>query len=176
MLELLSKVLYLFEGVLGVSIVLFALLCFFFSSRRLHTRGALVTGVQTCALPISSTASMGSLPSGCSSTPKTSDSRSGAEAPTMRCSASSMRPSPRVMRARFLWRLRREDRKPKTPAAMSTGDSQLRPNDSSWTPTEVPTPAPRMTASAAAPVSRPRAAEEDGGASCVGGVGKDGWI
>src|SRR3546814_7022612 len=28
---------------------------FFFSSRRRHTRCALVTGVQTCALPISST-------------------------------------------------------------------------------------------------------------------------
>src|SRR3546814_19415609 len=28
--------------------------CFFFSSRRLHTICALVTGVQTCALPISS--------------------------------------------------------------------------------------------------------------------------
>src|SRR3546814_967916 len=27
--------------------------CCFFSSRRRHTRGALVTGVQTCALPIS---------------------------------------------------------------------------------------------------------------------------
>src|SRR3546814_19304340 len=27
--------------------------CFFFSSRRLHTRCALVTGVQTCALPLS---------------------------------------------------------------------------------------------------------------------------
>src|SRR3546814_9061187 len=26
--------------------------CFFFSSRRRHTRSALVTGVQTCALPI----------------------------------------------------------------------------------------------------------------------------
>src|SRR3546814_12708994 len=26
--------------------------CFFFASRRRHTRGALVTGVQTCALPI----------------------------------------------------------------------------------------------------------------------------
>src|SRR3546814_8518688 len=26
--------------------------CFFFSSRRWHTRCALVTGVQTCALPI----------------------------------------------------------------------------------------------------------------------------
>src|SRR3546814_312515 len=32
--------------------------CFFFSSRRRHTRCALVTGVQTCALPIS----MGSVP------------------------------------------------------------------------------------------------------------------
>src|SRR3546814_9695705 len=28
------------------------LLCFFFSSRRRHTRCALLTGVQTCALPI----------------------------------------------------------------------------------------------------------------------------
>src|SRR3546814_9746702 len=29
-----------------------AIMCFFFSSRRRHTRCALVTGVQTCALPI----------------------------------------------------------------------------------------------------------------------------
>src|SRR3546814_5181356 len=29
------------------------MLCCFFSSRRRHTRCALVTGVQTCALPIS---------------------------------------------------------------------------------------------------------------------------
>src|SRR3546814_3723358 len=28
------------------------MVCFFFSSRRRHTRCALVTGVQTCALPI----------------------------------------------------------------------------------------------------------------------------
>src|SRR3546814_16696876 len=34
-------------GILGVFV------CFFFSSRRRHTRCALVTGVQTCALPIS---------------------------------------------------------------------------------------------------------------------------
>src|SRR3546814_1216445 len=31
---------------------IFDLFCFFFSSRRRHTRCALVTGVQTCALPI----------------------------------------------------------------------------------------------------------------------------
>src|SRR3546814_17273392 len=31
----------------------YCLCCFFFSSRRRHTRCALVTGVQTCALPIS---------------------------------------------------------------------------------------------------------------------------
>src|SRR3546814_7328805 len=44
----------------GVCLALFCvLLCicvycfFFFSSRRRHTRCALVTGVQTCALPIS---------------------------------------------------------------------------------------------------------------------------
>src|SRR3546814_8198775 len=30
----------------------FIFVCFFFSSRRRHTRCALVTGVQTCALPI----------------------------------------------------------------------------------------------------------------------------
>src|SRR3546814_2415787 len=32
--------------------LLICLFCFFFSSRRRHTRCALVTGVQTCALPI----------------------------------------------------------------------------------------------------------------------------
>src|SRR3546814_8841424 len=34
----------------------FVFVCFFFSSRRRHTRCALVTGVQTCALPILATA------------------------------------------------------------------------------------------------------------------------
>src|SRR3546814_4536390 len=34
---------------------------FFFSSRRRHTRCALVTGVQTCALPISAVSSGGSI-------------------------------------------------------------------------------------------------------------------
>src|SRR3546814_7939260 len=33
--------------------------CFFFSSRRRHTRCALVTGVQTCALPILDVAAAG---------------------------------------------------------------------------------------------------------------------
>src|SRR3546814_3630323 len=33
--------------------VIFVFFSFFFSSRRRHTRCALVTGVQTCALPIS---------------------------------------------------------------------------------------------------------------------------
>src|SRR3546814_8785497 len=32
---------------------MFSMVMFFFSSRRRHTRCALVTGVQTCALPIS---------------------------------------------------------------------------------------------------------------------------
>src|SRR3546814_5362921 len=36
-----------------VSASIVCLLMFFFSSRRRHTRCALVTGVQTCALPIS---------------------------------------------------------------------------------------------------------------------------
>src|SRR3546814_1970822 len=34
-------------------LIVYLLLFFFFSSRRRHTRCALVTGVQTCALPIS---------------------------------------------------------------------------------------------------------------------------
>src|SRR3546814_8385790 len=36
-----------------ITLFLFCLFFFFFSSRRRHTRCALVTGVQTCALPIS---------------------------------------------------------------------------------------------------------------------------
>src|SRR3546814_20102634 len=36
-----------------ISICFFCFVFFFFSSRRRHTRCALVTGVQTCALPIS---------------------------------------------------------------------------------------------------------------------------
>src|SRR3546814_9125579 len=36
-----------------VILYLWVLFFFFFSSRRRHTRCALVTGVQTCALPIS---------------------------------------------------------------------------------------------------------------------------
>src|SRR3546814_4222319 len=37
----------------GFVIILCCVIYFFFSSRRRHTRCALVTGVQTCALPIS---------------------------------------------------------------------------------------------------------------------------
>src|SRR3546814_8524790 len=42
-----------------VSILCFLIFCFFFSSRRRHTRCALVTGVQTCALPISALSGVG---------------------------------------------------------------------------------------------------------------------
>src|SRR3546814_7600146 len=38
--------------------------CFFFSSRRRHTRCALVTGVQTCALPIFDSTCIGVIPDG----------------------------------------------------------------------------------------------------------------
>src|SRR3546814_5857886 len=41
---------FVFDSV--VFIVILLCLVFFFSSRRRHTRCALVTGVQTCALPI----------------------------------------------------------------------------------------------------------------------------
>src|SRR3546814_4962044 len=43
---------------MGIRYYVIALFCMlFFSSRRRHTRCALVTGVQTCALPISGEAS-----------------------------------------------------------------------------------------------------------------------
>src|SRR3546814_6827629 len=43
---------YLFSLYFIPSPFFVSVLCFFFSSRRRHTRCALVTGVQTCALPI----------------------------------------------------------------------------------------------------------------------------
>src|SRR3546814_9628879 len=42
-----------------IFLISFYMFFFFFSSRRRHTRCALVTGVQTCALPISSTPTLG---------------------------------------------------------------------------------------------------------------------
>src|SRR3546814_4315350 len=45
-----STALLLFYVCLDVTVV--CMFIFFCSSRRRHTRGALVTGVQTCALPI----------------------------------------------------------------------------------------------------------------------------
>src|SRR3546814_2700713 len=42
----------LFDVYVAVSYCFFFVVFFFFSSRRRHTRCALVTGVQTCALPI----------------------------------------------------------------------------------------------------------------------------
>src|SRR3546814_7799884 len=43
---------FLFLILLASLLFQFSVVCFFFSSRRRHTRCALVTGVQTCALPI----------------------------------------------------------------------------------------------------------------------------
>src|SRR3546814_3672163 len=43
----------MYSRVGGILRMLFCFFFFFFSSRRRHTRCALVTGVQTCALPIS---------------------------------------------------------------------------------------------------------------------------
>src|SRR3546814_1927090 len=43
----------LFVVIFRILVSILALFIFFFSSRRRHTRCALVTGVQTCALPIS---------------------------------------------------------------------------------------------------------------------------
>src|SRR3546814_9588714 len=43
----------LFQSYVYMTVIFIFLLLFFFSSRRRHTRCALVTGVQTSALPIS---------------------------------------------------------------------------------------------------------------------------
>src|SRR3546814_18597517 len=51
-------------------------MCFFFSSRRRHTRCALVTGVQTCALPISRTSTCCTSPAPGTSCPAASCSTS----------------------------------------------------------------------------------------------------
>ena len=48
------------DGVRGVKVVyifFYVYIFFFFSSRRRHTRSGRVTGVQTCALPISTSKS-----------------------------------------------------------------------------------------------------------------------
>src|SRR3546814_9454751 len=50
------RLVYILMSFLLVS-TLYIVLFFFFSSRRRHTRCALVTGVQTCALPICEIAS-----------------------------------------------------------------------------------------------------------------------
>src|SRR3546814_8643931 len=70
---------------------LFVLVCyyFFFSSRRRHTRCALVTGVQTCALPISETLSL--VPA---MQDATSDSRNRIAAATACASRASPVPEP----------------------------------------------------------------------------------
>src|SRR3546814_1484429 len=49
--------LLLYVLVFSYRICVFVVFLFFFSSRRRHTRCALVTGVQTCALPIFARAS-----------------------------------------------------------------------------------------------------------------------
>src|SRR3546814_2940404 len=52
-MSLLLSLYMLYSYVFSVFICLVSSICFFFfSSRRRHTRCALVTGVQTCALPI----------------------------------------------------------------------------------------------------------------------------
>src|SRR3546814_8407499 len=48
-----GDLLYLFVMDRDLGVVFMFAFFFFFSSRRRHTRCALVTGVQTCALPIS---------------------------------------------------------------------------------------------------------------------------
>src|SRR3546814_7690434 len=55
----------------------FRFFVFFFSSRRRHTRCALVTGVQTCALPISGRQPVGPRKGGCRPAAFTSDGHNG---------------------------------------------------------------------------------------------------
>src|SRR3546814_2590356 len=49
---ILSAVCSVFSSSFSSFCLIFSVCLFFFSSRRRHTRCALVTGVQTCALPI----------------------------------------------------------------------------------------------------------------------------
>src|SRR3546814_5012070 len=51
MIDMLWRVMVIVVGYYHVCVVIMCVF-FFFSSRRRHTRCALVTGVQTCALPI----------------------------------------------------------------------------------------------------------------------------
>src|SRR3546814_9397437 len=55
-------VVFTFGCMLDIIVILSSVRFFFFSSRRRHTRCALVTGVQTCALPISSFGQAGRMP------------------------------------------------------------------------------------------------------------------
>src|SRR3546814_388082 len=55
-----SVVVVVFREMVYVFLFLVVIFVFFFSSRRRHTRCALVTGVQTCALPISFVVQVGS--------------------------------------------------------------------------------------------------------------------
>src|SRR3546814_7342863 len=74
---------------------------FFFSSRRRHTRCALVTGVQTCALPISRTSSSRSTTNrtGTSSARSTRPRASATSASKRRCRAGPAgRPAPLRLR------------------------------------------------------------------------------
>src|SRR3546814_1283686 len=57
---------------------------FFFSSRRRHTRCALVTGVQTCALPISPPPCRGTAAAPCSTCPRALTDRSSLYCPCLR--------------------------------------------------------------------------------------------
>src|SRR3546814_9523557 len=54
---------------------------FFFSSRRRHTRCALVTGVQTCALPISTWRKTGKLKRDAAADYRSAGRQTGPEAP-----------------------------------------------------------------------------------------------
>src|SRR3546814_17578415 len=60
---------------------LFTSFSFFFSSRRRHTRCALVTGVQTCALPISPSRTRRASPASTSRSTKASGWRSARKRP-----------------------------------------------------------------------------------------------
>src|SRR3546814_19337535 len=79
---------------------------FFFSSRRRHTRCALVTGVQTCALPISSSRPPASPPSSPATTTGTASgagsARTAAGAASVRAMAGTRSESARRERRRVM--------------------------------------------------------------------------
>ncbi len=113
---------------------------------------ARMTAMLECANQVSTAASAkltsGSRVTAASTARTVSDRSLGAIASARRCSERSIRPSPIATRPMSWNRVPLPRPKVKTPKAISTGNTSVTSNDSTWTMSVVPTLAPSMTASA----------------------------